>query len=143
MGISTASLVGSPLIKTLKRGQTTPVSPEQVRSSQELFNHGVIGDRGLTEAMQSASKTISNISPHDSSIIDIFRGEEQSNFDKVDVGKVQMFLFTLIVVIVYITALIKLLQIPKFDSLPVVDPSMIALLGISHVGYLTNKAIPK
>jgi hypothetical protein len=54
----------------------------------------------------------------------------------------QMFLFTFILVLAYGSAIASSFATagPTL-ALPVVDPGMNMLLGISHTGYLTNKAV--
>jgi hypothetical protein len=111
LGISTTSLVGSPLLKSNKRIQGL-----LLRSS----------------------------APGDSSWADLFRGEESGNEGLLDMAKVQMFYFTVIAVVAYGTAL-GLLMANKsfpFDAFPGLSSGVLALLGISHAGYLTNKVIP-
>ena len=70
-------------------------------------------------------------------------GEETGNATKPDMGKIQMFYFTIILVITYALALIRTFKDPSLPAaLPAISASMIALLGISHAGYLANKAVP-
>jgi hypothetical protein len=53
-----------------------------------------------------------------------------------------MFFFTLLLVLTYATAIGSLLKNdPLPAALPDVSGGMLALLGISHAGYLANKAI--
>jgi hypothetical protein len=109
MGISTTSLVGSPLIKTA-------VKADQIQKN---------GDA------------------HQASPSDLFKGEENGNFTQLDLGKVQMFFFTVILVLGYTVALGAKFSTGSLTAFPSVDNSMVALLAISHAGYLTNKAIPR
>lgn len=55
-----------------------------------------------------------------------------------------MFYFTRILVLAYAVSLgtLMLATTPTITALPALDDSAVALLGISHAGYLTNKAIP-
>jgi hypothetical protein len=115
MGISTTSLIGSPLLNSNK------------------MRDGKIETRD---------------DPHDAEVADLFRGEELSNNDVLDLAKVQMFFFTVVLVLAY-AVLIGAMFIPTasqinspITKLPELDPSMITLLGISHAGYLANKAVP-
>ncbi|MBI5459210.1 hypothetical protein [Methanobacterium sp.] len=59
-------------------------------------------------------------------------------------AKVQMFFFTIIISVSYGVMLYVLIannDPSQIDSFPVLDDSIIAILAISHAGYLTNKAI--
>jgi hypothetical protein len=116
MGISTTSLIGSPLIKSGKMAE------------------------GKIETRDK---------PQDANVADLFRGEELSNYDVLDLARVQMFFFTLVLVLTY-AVMVGAMFSPSASTLnspitklPDLDPSMITLLGISHAGYLANKAIPR
>lgn len=110
MGISTTSLVGTPLIRSAK------------------------ATRGLV---------VAKATPGEARWTDLFKGEETGNADQPDMGKIQMFYFTIIIVITYVLAVGRAFQGGSpLDHLPPVDASMLALLGISHAGYLINKGVP-
>ena len=55
-----------------------------------------------------------------------------------------MFYFTLILVLAYAVALGTTFagEAEKIAEFPALGPGMVALLGISHAGYLVHKAIP-
>jgi hypothetical protein len=75
----------------------------------------------------------------------MFTGDETANGSHLELGKIQMFFFTFVLVMAYAVALGSLFlnSSGKIDSFPVFDAGMIALLGISHAGYLVNKAVPR
>jgi hypothetical protein len=75
---------------------------------------------------------------------DMFRGEEIGNAAHLDLGKIQLFYFTIVLVLAYAVALGTAFASSdvRIGQLPAMDSSMVALLGISHAGYLTHKAIP-
>ena len=107
MGITTASLVISPIIKNEK------------------------GD--------SLKK---NTDIHQAQLRDLFKGEEDDNEDRLDLGKVQMFYLTIIIVFAYAVQIAHLLSSGKVDAFPPISSGMTALLGISNAGYLAYKAAP-
>ncbi|RZN38742.1 MAG: hypothetical protein EF813_04625 [Methanosarcinales archaeon] len=73
----------------------------------------------------------------------MFKGEETGNATQLDLGKIQMFYFTLVLVLTYAVALgDTLVGIETIAEFPVLSSSMVTLMLISHAGYLTNKAIP-
>jgi hypothetical protein len=111
MGISTTSLIGSPLLKSNKMAEGKIKTRDDVQEAE---------------------------------VADLFRGEEVSNCNVLDLAKVQMFFFTLVLVLVYAVRLGSLFinTHAPILMLPDIDPSMTTLLGISHAGYLANKAIP-
>ena len=83
--------------------------------------------------------------PHerDSRFADLFRGEEEGDKAHVDLGKVQMLLLTVVVVLGYGLALGDMFEgtTGSFTTLPAVDEAVVTLLAISHAGYLTKKAL--
>ena len=84
-----------------------------------------------------------NASPNDASWSDLFKGDEVGNFAYMDIAKVQMFFFTLVLVAIYGVALANLIYNHKdSQNFPDFDSSMTALLAISHSGYLVSKAVP-
>jgi len=76
---------------------------------------------------------------------DLLCGEETSNDDKLDLGKMQMFFFTLILIVAYGAQLRGMFigADTGITSLPIVEGGMNVLLGISHTGYLASKAVPR
>ncbi|HVM69338.1 MAG TPA: hypothetical protein VM204_05825 [Gaiellaceae bacterium] len=79
----------------------------------------------------------------DSGWDDLFRGEEVTDSDHLDLGKVQMLLFTVVVVLAYALALGDMFTSrAAFTTLPALDDAVVSLLLISHAGYLAKKALP-
>ena len=111
LGISVASFAGSPLLKERNKATLTK-------------NETVVAAR----------------------VSDVLMGEEAASKDSLDLGKVQMLLFTVIILVAYGAALHEMLTTRALKGLPIsefpsVDGGMLALLGISHSGYLVNKAV--
>ena len=88
-----------------------------------------------------------NEKPEQAALGEIFRGDEIGNYSIVDLSKVQMFLFTVALLVAYGTALGGLLQNsaalfnPLGVDLPPFSSSLNTLLAISHAGYLSVKSI--
>lgn len=125
LGITTTSLVASPLLKSIK-------SPPPAAAA---------GTAAAAPADQNAIDV--NSQPGDARWSDLFRAEEKGNKDRLDLAKIQMFYFTLVLVLAYGAMLARLFATStgKIGALPALDKSMIALIGISHAGYLANKTI--
>jgi hypothetical protein len=136
LGIATTSLVGSPLILATKR-ERVPDPQDAKNTLNQLGNAGV---PATTEG-----QVIKYQSPADARWSDMLTGDETANGAHLDLGKVQMFFFTLVLVVAYAVALGSLFlhTSGKIGAFPVLDAGMIALLGISHAGYLANKAVPR
>ena len=81
----------------------------------------------------------------DARFSDMFKGEEVATYKYVDVAKVQNFFFTIITIIAYTVALASGISaaesISKFYAFPDVPAGLLAMIGISHGGYLTDKAL--
>lgn len=138
MGISTASLIGSPLILSTKKAREAK-NGEKARALQALNRQAV--DTGKVAIV---GQIVVNQTPEVARWADMFQGSETGNIGLLDLGKVQMFFFTIILVLAYSSAIATLFQqgFGSIRALPVVDGGMLALLSISHAGYLVNKALP-
>ncbi|MDN5213255.1 hypothetical protein QQ020_14395 [Fulvivirgaceae bacterium BMA12] len=159
MGISTTSLVGSPLIRSTKTNKSSEAS--QRKKTVDLLG-GTTDSTGVvstTSLVNTNGQIIVNRSIDNAGISDLFKGEETGNAAAVDLAKIQMFFFTIIIMMAYIVLLctdivgyeildkatkvetLKILNKAGFNF-PALDDSMLALLAISHTGYLVNKAVP-
>lgn len=138
MGISTTSLIGSPLILSAKKARESK-EPDKQRALNALSRQAI--DTGKVEII---GQLVVNQTPEVARFADMFQGSETGNVGLLDLGKVQMFFFTMIIVLAYASALAALFQQGRgsIQALPVIDGGMLALLGISHAGYLVNKALP-
>lgn len=140
MGISTTSLVGAPMLLAPKAAK--PPSEEAYGATKmELVRKGE-----SPEETTHIGQLLCNMSPWIAQWSDMFTGDETSNGGHIDVAKVQMFFFTLLIIISYCVALWHMFMNAQPDGItafPRLDNSTIALLGISHSGYLLNKTVPR
>jgi hypothetical protein len=113
LGVSAASFVGSPLILERKRATT-----------------------GLLDV-----RSVATHGDNTGEVRDLFRGEESGNAEVVDIGRVQMCLFTAIAVAVYFAAVWNALAVETATALafPPMSQSLVGLIGISHATYLAAK----
>jgi hypothetical protein len=139
LGISTVALVGSPLVLGTKDNKT-PDPAEQASTAgnlaqQEDIPPADIGSKGLI---------VTKSHPKYASWSDLFKGEETGNADTLDIARVQMFFFTVILVFAYAVAITVSLGAKDLviNQFPAFDQSMVALLAISHAANLTNKVVP-
>lgn len=84
-----------------------------------------------------------NADPVSARFPDMFLGDDALNKDSVDLSKVQMFYFTIILVFGYAAALGGVFLYKSDLQFPVIADGFLALLGISHAGYLSYKAVPR
>ncbi len=144
MGISTISLVASPLIKSTKESKTAN-EKEKERNFELIAKQRRISEDEVGEKIENRGQIVANINIEDARFSDMFSGEEVGNAAYLDLGKVQMFFFTIVIVVAYAAAIGTMLSSDaiKIEAFPDLQQGMVALLGISHAGYLTKKAIPR
>lgn len=129
LGIATTSLVGSPLILDGKKDTKTN------ESGTQDTNNTAMGQLHRNQTLDQAK------------LSELVSGEELGNANILDISRLQNLFFTLILVGVYLVALNSMLGAvgagTLIDQFPALSSSMVALLGISHAGYLAAKAVPK
>lgn len=146
MGISTASMLGSPLLLSNKAGQAA--DREQFKRIQAQMPADARERIAHVEKPEGKAAVLDMVvcykSHEDACWSDLVKGEETGNAAHLDIAKVQMFFFTLVLIVAYAAALAQLFVEADgvVRGLPKVDPGMVTLLGISHTGYLAGKALP-
>lgn len=141
LGISATALVGSNFIKQEQSKTPTTVQAEK------SFNEITSGE--LTEE----GKLAANVSLVQARWTDMFRSEGTNNYPKLDIGKIQLFFFTIVSVLAYAAAFAKTafrpfeIEVEGMDGSPLgrfefpsVEGSVVGLLAISSFYYLANKA---
>jgi hypothetical protein len=158
MGISITSAVGSPLIKADKAQKTSAqdAANEAAKSSSggpKLVTYAAIqANRSDQVKLKQVGATVPlgaifRKESYDKALFsDMFTGEEVSTFGYVNIAKVQNLLFTVVAVVSYIVAIYGLMSentnsVANFIAFPSVPEGLVALLGISHGGYLADKAV--
>jgi len=141
MGISTASLVGTPLLQSTKKAQT-PNQQEVAKTEAALTAKG---DPVPAPTINTNAQGVlfANPSINDAAFSDMFEGDEVGNTAYVDVAKVQMFFFTIVVALSFGMTLFKWIVMKSpvdLKAFPVPDAGLIAILGISHAGFLVGKS---
>lgn len=139
MGISTASMVGSPLILDNKKRQLVN-QQEKAQTFELLARQGYAEDQ-----LDTHGQIVVNKLPSQARFADLFTGEEIGNFAHLDLPRLQMFFFTAVSLVIYGVQLGVVLShqpIGKvLESFPQLNQSLLVLIGISHTGYLAAKGI--
>lgn len=129
---------------SLKEYKTKIASAQaEVDSAQDAYNET---KNTLDKKKQQNSIIVTNNNAGDSKWSDIFDGEETSNVNYIDIGKVQMFILTVVLILGYASSIHDMILI-KFSvfsnplglTLPKITSGMTTLLAISHAGYLGLK----
>ena len=89
-----------------------------------------------------------NVTVEEARWSDMLRGDTVANFDFADLGKIQMFLFTVGLVFAYAALVWSIMSMPAAAgilqavpsmSLPAFSDSAVLTLALSHGGYLATK----
>lgn len=137
MGISAVSFIATPSLLSLKTSGAA--SADEIGATQQKLN--LSGDQ-----VQATGRVLSLSSPDLASWSDMFLGDEISNGGSADLGKVQQFAITLLLIGVYSAALwvafAKAGAGGGFLSMPELSEGFVILMGISHASYLAYKVAP-
>ncbi len=136
MGISATSFIASPLILGTKQDK----EPDPAATAKTAL---VAGEELAMVENNRQGTLYANTDKMDAQLTDLFQGDELGNTTHLDLAKLQMFFFTLIAAIAFIAMTIASLATPSTDlgSLPVLSDGFVAILGISHAGYLSSKGL--
>jgi hypothetical protein len=98
----------------------------------------------LKQRKQRGGQMATNTQPGDARWRDMVTGEETVSKDMVDIGKLQMVLVTVVLVLAYGIVLGYAFYTGhgKITSLPKANDAFAILLAVSHGGYLVRKAAP-
>lgn len=140
LGISTASLIATPLVQSTKKVQQP--QPDAVAKAAAVLKEP------KAEITANAQGVLyANSDAKDAAFTDMFEGEEVGNTAYIDVSKVQMFFFTLIAVLSYGTVLFGWLSgwnaLLNPAAFPALSAGLIAILGISHAGFIGSQSTTK
>lgn len=143
LGLSATSLVATPALLSLKSNSPLPSSNDIAATANRL---------GISSGqIDPAGRVFGRRKPTQARWLDMFRGDDVSNAAAPDLGKIQQFLLTLLVVGVYCAAVIEMFAAQRQSSalilaaqggLPPLSEQFVWLLGISHASYLAYKATP-
>jgi hypothetical protein len=155
LGINTATLVGTPLVLDPKKSKKPNEEEAKRQFALKAWSEGIKlnSDKlSVTDYTEKLKISLNGLVPVNDSFDQadlggLFKGEEIGNFVQLDMSKIQMFFFTVILVLTYAIALGTMfanltIDSKGIESFPPLDQSMIVLLGISQAGYLTNQAVP-
>ena len=150
----------------LKNAESDPLLQKALRKAEELAEAAYLNLQNVTKERDAKKKALEeaeaelkaideaqgllhkNTDPGEASWVDLLRGEEIGNYKLVDMSKVQMLFFTLVVIVAYATAVSNMLGdlgtlVGRSSlSFPEFNDTLNALLGISHGTYLSVKAVP-
>jgi hypothetical protein len=84
-----------------------------------------------------------NAAVKDAALLDLVTGDDVSNFDSADLGKIQQLLVTLLLLGLYGAYVFAAFGASgPVKALPGIDRGFIWLMAVSHASYLAYKAAP-
>jgi hypothetical protein len=143
-----AALTNIPLVRNPTDALTISIPPELL-AILGISVTALVGQSVILNVAKNPNQVDTNLVTKDRpSWVDMFKGDDVANSDYVDLSKVQMFYFTLILVLIYGVALASIFMTvdpkhPTISAFPALTPAIVGLLGISQGGYLVYKAIPR
>lgn len=160
MGISITTAVGSPLLKTNKQQKTTEDDRLRKQAALKSSMGGAAAPAALTfrnvldtrkqanpeifkAVDENAGALVKKASWRDAAFSDLFSGDEVGTFGYVDVARVQACFFTLVAFVAYAVTLwgaMAASTIAGLTAFPDLPAGLIAVIGISHTGYLSSDA---
>lgn len=135
MGFSTATLVASPVLLS----NSGAALPDENKTQQ--LSGGLLGQGYDKDAQDFSGPLYRNKSPQDARWSDLITGEQFSNCLHLDLPRLQMCFFTLVALLIYGVLLHgEMLAVASYGSLPELNDGLLAMIAISHSGYLASKA---
>lgn len=129
MGISLGSAASAVIVKGVKSVQ----EPSDSFLNKIALTQNHIGLLHANTDIKSAK------------FIDMFKGDEVSEFEYIDISKVQMFFFTLAAWMGYVSTIYshKFVGDAGLITFPALSTGIVTLIGVSHTGYIAIKASDK
>lgn len=130
IGISLTSAVASSAVLSGKSAK--PATDAQVAMAAQKKNTDV----------EACGTLFGHKDKSKASLMDLFQGDELGDAHTIDLGKVQMFFFTVVGAVVYLGEMYSQLgAVPT--SLPDLPTNLVYLMGMSHAGYVGNKLVTR
>jgi hypothetical protein len=140
LGISGTSFLGATIVHGAKKNEIAD-DPTAVEEAATAYQ-----EDPKETAKRASGILYANKEPKDAEFADLFQGDELKNALTIDMGKVQMFFFTIVAAVTYSAAIFQLLvtSLPQdVTAFPPVSDGLVVLLGISHGTYLGGKTVDK
>jgi hypothetical protein len=141
LGISTASFVGTPLLYGSKKNKE-PDDPQLVQKTAVRYGDDAQQVDSNREGILYGNNTMA-----DARFTDMFEGDELANVQFVDVAKLQLFFFTVVVAVAYSMQLYAMIAYGDLSvgnvKMPELQEGLLALMGVSHAGFLGSKGVDR
>ncbi len=133
LGISLTAVAGTSLILGTKKG--IELTPERASDIQEMLDK---------KNRRNEGTVCENKEIKDANFTDMFKGDEVADCATINMAKVQMFFFTIVIVVAYSLIILNLMIVkpPVELAFPEFSQELVTVLGLSNAGYLTEKAVP-
>jgi hypothetical protein len=115
--------------------------PHELLLLMGVSSGALVGAHLIKSQQQNKDKLHINKTRDSARWTDIFETEGTDDISWLDFGKIQMFLFTVILVLAYAAAVGSELAESDSFMFPELPETAVLLLGISQIGYLATKAM--
>ena len=133
LGISLTAVAGTSLILGTKKG--IELTPDRATNIQDTLDK---------KNRKNEGTVCENKNIKDANFTDMFKGDEVADCATINMAKVQMFFFTIVIIVAYSLLILNLMIVKPPDELafPQFSQELVTVLGLSNAGYLTEKAVP-
>ena len=133
LGISLTAVAGTSLILGTKKG--IELTPDRASDIQDMLDK---------KNRRNEGTVCENKEIKDANFTDMFKGDEVADCATINMAKVQMFFFTIVIVVAYSLIILNLMIVkpPVELAFPEFSQELVTVLGLSNAGYLTEKAVP-
>ena len=128
-GIAATTLAATPIVRATKRGDGT-ARPVPMRAGVAVPDVRVIG------------RIVENVDARRARWADLFEGEETGNFERPDLGRIQLFYFNMLALGAYAVLLYLRLAGPTPFAFPDLDSGLVGLLALSNGTAIVYQAAP-
>ncbi|HYI10800.1 MAG TPA: hypothetical protein VEK57_17200 [Thermoanaerobaculia bacterium] len=132
IGVSLTSAVASSVVASSKASKSPAAGEVTASAANTETPMAHMSPRGTLFGYSDKSKA---------SLSDIFDGDELADAHTLDLGKVQMFFFTIVAAVLFLGDIYAQLMKGVPTALPNLPSELVALMGMSHAGYLGNKLV--
>lgn len=160
---STLESLNQPALEAMPGEEPPPVDPEALQAAQAQLatleaqlraaeTAAARAEERATRLQETQALAVGELHTRptaaDARWNDMLRGDTIANYQYADLGKIQMFFFTIVLVFSYAALLWSIMSMPMAESilqiaptlrLPGFSESLVLILGISHGGYLVTK----
>lgn len=134
IGVTLTSAVASSLVLSGKASKSPAADLVQQAAKNANMNPEEVKPQGTLFGYTDGSRA---------ALTDIFEGDELGDAHTLDLGKIQMFFFTVVGATIFLGDMYGRLRSGTPAGLPDLPANLVILMGMSHAGYVGNKLVSR